>query len=87
MTKFILSFILVVILLLFLLPTYKNPVVIRNFINKEECDEVIKIATPKLKPSTMNVNNNIDTSIRKSDTAWIRYRESPIVDSIMQRCV
>jgi len=87
MTKFILSFILVVILLLFLLPTYKNPVVIRNFINKEECDEVIKIATPKLKPSTVNVNKNIDTSIRKSDTAWIRYRESPIVDSIMQRCV
>ena len=40
MTKFILSFILVVILLLFLLPTYKNPVVIRNFINKEEFHKV-----------------------------------------------
>ena len=87
MTKFILSFILVVILFLFLLPTYKNPVVIRNFINKEECDEIIKIATPRLKPSTVNVNKNVDTSIRKSDTAWIRYRESPTVDSVMQRCV
>ena len=56
MTKFILSFILVVILFLFLLPTYKNPVVIRNFINKEECDEIIKIATPRLKPSTVNLS-------------------------------
>ena len=56
MTKFILSFILVVILFLFLLPTYKNPVVIRNFINKEECDEIIILPTHGVKNS-LNVSN------------------------------
>lgn len=87
MTKFILLLILVVILLLIIIPKYKNPVVIKNFINNEECDEIIKLATPRLKTSTVSTNRNIDTSVRKSDTAWIRYKESPVVDSIMHRCL
>ena len=45
---------------------YQEPKVIKNFITKEYCDEIIKISKPHLKSSSISSCYNIDETIRKS---------------------
>ena len=75
-----------IVLLVYLLPTYPKPVVIENFINERECAYIIKQAKKELQASTVDKDRRVDEQIRKSETAWLS-TEDPIIRSVVERCV
>ena len=75
-----------IILLVYLLPTYHNPVVIENFLSEKECIHIKQEAKSKLQASTVDKDRRVDEQIRKSETAWLS-TEDPIVRSVVERCV
>jgi prolyl 4-hydroxylase len=75
-----------IVLLVYLLPTYPKPVVIENFINEKECAYIIEQAKSKLHVSTVDKDRRVDEQIRKSETAWLS-TEDPIVRRVVERCV
>jgi hypothetical protein len=84
--KMLLLLICIVLVLLYLVPTYPKPVVIREFLSDEEREYIIHEATDKLEPSSISIHGNVDTSYRKSDTAWLSL-EDPIIHEIANRCI
>jgi len=60
---------------------YQEPVVIKDFITKEYCDEIIKISKPLLKPSILD-NNIVDETIRKSKAIFLfdEFINKPIIE-------
>ena len=60
-----------IVLLVYLLPTYPKPVVIENFINEKECAYIIEQAKKELQVSTVDKDRRVDEQIRKSETAWL----------------
>ena len=75
-----------IILVIYMLPTYPEPVVIKNFISKEEREYIMKKAEDKLHPSTIRTERVLDEKIRKSETAWLSKRD-PVVRNIIERCI
>ena len=75
-----------IVLLVYLLPTYPKPVVIENFINERECAYIIEQAKKELQVSTVDKDRRVDEQIRKSETAWLS-TEDPIIRSVVERCV
>ena len=71
----------------FFIPIYEKPRVLKNVLSEDECEHIKKIAEPELKPSTIGGNFNINNSERKSETAWIRASEDPIVDKLIRKCI
>ena len=79
----ILAFILIV---LYLMPTYKEPQVISNFITDGERKHIIKKAKQKLHVSTVAEDRKIDKDIRDSETAWLDTND-PVIRNVMEKCV
>ena len=77
----------IVLIILHVLPKYREPIIVPNVLNKHECEHIKKISGKKLKASTVSLNRDLDNSIRKSETAWIKKGEDPVVDKIIQKCV
>ncbi len=75
-----------IILLVYLLPTYHKPVVIENFLSEKECIHIKQEAKSKLQASTVDMDKRVDEQIRKSETAWLS-TEDPIIRSVVERCV
>ena len=75
-----------IILLVYLLPTYHKPVVIENFLSEKECIHIKQEAKSKLQASTVDKDRRVDERIRKSETAWLS-TEDPIIRSVVERCV
>ena len=75
-----------IILLVYLLPTYPKPVVIENFLSEDECIHIKQEAKSKLYVSTVDKDRRVDEQIRKSETAWLS-TEDPIIRSVVERCV
>ena len=75
-----------IILLVYLLPTYPKPVVIENFLSEDECIHIKQEAKSKLHVSTVDKDRRVDEQIRKSETAWLS-TEDPIIRSVVERCV
>ena len=75
-----------IILLVYLLPTYHNPVVIENFLSEKECIHIKQEAKSKLQASTVDKDRRVDEQIRKSETAWLS-TEDPIIRSVVERCI
>ena len=73
-----------IILLVYLLPTYHNPVVIENFLSEKECIHIKQEAKSKLQASTVDKDRRVDEQIRKSETAWLS-TEDPIVRRVVER--
>ena len=71
----------------FFIPIYEKPRVLKNVLSEDECEHIKKIAEPELKPSTIGGNFNINNSERKSETAWIKASEDPVVDKLIRKCV
>jgi len=61
---------------------YVLPEIHADFISKNECDHILRIATPEFRES--RVVTGVDTKIRKSQTAWLK-RDEPVIASIIQR--
>jgi predicted 2-oxoglutarate/Fe(II)-dependent dioxygenase YbiX len=80
-------FILVIILLIiYLIPTYTKPIAIKNFISEDECQYIIKKAEKRLKTSTVSADMTVDKKTRDSETAWLELTD-PVVRRVAQRCV
>ena len=75
-----------IVLLVYLLPTYPKPVVIENFLSENERIHIKQKAESKLEVSTVAKNKKVDEKIRKSETAWLS-TEDPIVKSVVERCI
>ena len=76
-----------IVLLVYLLPTYPKPVVIENFINEKECAYIIEQAKKELQVSTVDKDRRVDERIRKSETAWLSGNTDYTVRRIIKKCV
>jgi alkylated DNA repair dioxygenase AlkB len=75
-----------IIIVLYLIPVYREPLVMKNFLTDEECEYIKKKAEKNLDTSTIGSDYRVDESVRKSETAWLP-REDPAVRNIMDRCL
>lgn len=75
-----------ILLILYIIPTYPSPKLLKNFVTESERRHIIREASGKLEQSSISHNKRIDESIRKSETAWLS-REDPVVQVIMERCL
>jgi predicted 2-oxoglutarate/Fe(II)-dependent dioxygenase YbiX len=76
----------IIILVVYLLPKYPTPRVLKSFLSDGECEHIMKEAKKNLETSTVTTSKKVDETVRKSDTAWLG-REDPIVLEIMERCL
>jgi len=60
-----------ILLVLYLLPTYPEPRVMKNFISEAERRHIISEASKSLETSTISHNKTVNEGIRKSETAWL----------------
>ena len=74
-----------ILLVLILRPTYREPVIIKGFLSDDECEYIKSIVKDKLKPSTISDQMVEDPTVRKSETAWIDHTD-PVIRNIMHRC-
>jgi hypothetical protein len=82
----IILFVSFLLIIWFFIPIYEKPRVIKGVLSKQDCDHIRKIAEPNLQPSTIGGDYEINNSERKSETAWIRASEDPIVDKLIRKC-
>lgn len=75
-----------IILVMYLLPTYPKPIIIENFLSEEERTHIMTEAKSKLQVSTVAKDRTVDESIRKSETAWLSL-DDPVVRGVVERCV
>jgi prolyl 4-hydroxylase len=83
MIPFLLALMLIV---LYLMPRYKKPQVISNFITDDERKYIMKKAETKFGVSTFAKDKKIDKTIRDSETAWLNTSD-PIIKNVMEKCV
>ena len=76
----------IIILVWYLIPTYKEPKVLSNFITDEEINHIKEKARDNLVTSTVAQNERIDKNQRDSETAWLDLKD-PIINQVVQRCV
>lgn len=75
-----------IVLVLCLLPTYKAPMILGDFISPEERQHIIKQAKERLSDSLVDTDGRIDKNVRQSQTAWLQ-KTDPVIRSVMERCV
>ena len=75
-----------ILLVIYLIPTYKKPKVVGNIVTKDECNYIIQKASENLKQSEVSINKEVDSTIRKSETAWID-KSDPVASKIIERCL
>ncbi len=75
-----------IVLVVYMLPTYPKPIIIENFLSENERIHIKQKAESKLEVSTVDKDRKVDEKIRKSETAWLS-TEDPIVKSVVERCV
>jgi predicted 2-oxoglutarate/Fe(II)-dependent dioxygenase YbiX len=75
-----------VLLVIFLIPLYKKPVVLPNFITDDEIDHIKNEASKNFKISTVSSTMTVDETIRKSETAWLDL-DDPVVKGVVERCI
>jgi predicted 2-oxoglutarate/Fe(II)-dependent dioxygenase YbiX len=78
--------IFIILLVWYLIPTYRKPVVIPNFISEEEIEHIKRESESKLKPSAVSLDFKVDESVRVSETAWLGLQD-PIINRVANRCV
>lgn len=75
-----------IVLIVYMLPTYPKPVIIENFLSEKERIHIKQRAESKLEVSTVDKDRRVNEQIRKSETAWLS-TEDPIVKSVVERCI
>lgn len=78
--------VVLIILVFFLFPTYKKPVIYRQLITEEERQHIMKVAESKLSSSRVGGNSDLNKDIRDSETAWLSSSD-PIVRNVIQKCL
>jgi prolyl 4-hydroxylase len=75
-----------IVLVIYLLPVYPEPVVFHEFLTPYERNYIIKKAEDKLTPSTVSKTKELVESVRKSETAWLSH-EDPVVMGVIEKCL
>ena len=83
----VLIFIILLLIIWFFIPIYRKPRIIKNVLSDEECEHIKQFATKRLQTSTISNDRKIDENIRKSETAWIKASEDPVVDKLIRTCI
>src|SRR5210317_1800816 len=83
----VILFVSFLLIIWFFIPIYEKPRVLKSVLSKQECDHIMKITEPNLKPSTVGSDYELDNSTRKSETAWLKASEDPIVDKLIRKCI
>ena len=83
----VLVLISIILLIWYFIPIYQEPKVIKNVLNKDECDHIMKIAHGKLHTSTVAKERTVDKKSRISETAWLKASDDPVVDKLIRKCV
>lgn len=83
----VILFISFLLIIWFFIPIYEKPRVLKNVLSEDECKHIQDTASKKLQTSTVSKNRDIDESIRKSETAWLKASEDPVVDKLIRKCV
>ena len=81
-----LALLALIVIVWFLIPRYQRPVKIPGVLTEEECAHIKRAALPRLHPSTVGGNHNVNTNIRQSETAWLG-RQDPVVRKLIDRCL
>ena len=76
----------IIILVLYLIPRYIKPRVIHNFLTDDERTYIIQEASERLETSKVSQQQDIDKSVRDSETAWLSF-DDPIIKRVAERCV
>jgi predicted 2-oxoglutarate/Fe(II)-dependent dioxygenase YbiX len=76
----------IILLVLYLIPTYEKPKIVRGLVTPEEREHIMKRAEKKLAVSTVAENRVIDKKIRDSETAWLDMSD-PVVKRVCEKCV
>ena len=83
----IILFVSFLLIIWFFIPIYEKPRVLKNVLREDECEHIKQLASKKLETSTVSKNRDIDENIRKSQTAWLKASEDPVVDKLIRKCV
>ena len=86
MNKVIL-FVSFLLIIWFFIPIYEKPRVLKSVLSEDECKHIQDIASKKLNTSTVSKSRDVDEKIRKSETAWLKASEDPVVDKLIRKCV
>jgi prolyl 4-hydroxylase len=78
--------VVLILLIIYLLPSYPKPRVMRNFLSESERRHIISEATNKLETSTISHSKTVDENIRKSETAWLD-KDDKVVRNVINRCL
>ena len=81
-----LTILFLILLVLYLIPTYREPRVVSNFITDEERSYIMREAHKKLNTSMVTQEAKVDKKIRDSETAWLSLND-PVVREVAERCV
>lgn len=76
-----------IVIVLVMLPTYKGPRVLENYMSPEECAHIITSANKTFDVSKLSNNSLVDTSVRDSQTSWLDHQEDPIIKAVVDRCM
>lgn len=74
-----------ILLVIFLIPAYRRPLVVPNFLSDEERLYIMDKARENLKTSEVSLKNDVDKSVRDSETAWLNF-DDPVIKDIVNRC-
>jgi predicted 2-oxoglutarate/Fe(II)-dependent dioxygenase YbiX len=86
MRRSFLVIVAIVVLCVLYRPKYHQPRVYKNLFSPETCDHIRNLASDILLPSTVSEDREVDTSIRKSKTAWLDPRKDDIVRQVIKTC-
>ena len=76
----------IVLILIYMLPMYREPMVIKGLLTDEERAHIMKEAEGKFHTSTISQLEHVDETVRKSETAWLSTND-PIVNDVITRCI
>lgn len=87
----IFSVMLILLIVWYFIPMYKQPRIIKKILNDEECDQIRQIATISLKPSMVidhaTGKHEVKSETRKCENASICSSTNPVVEKLIRKCL
>ena len=63
---------------------YTPPIIIKNFISKEEANQLVAIARPQMKKATIRGYETVK-GVRDSKTAWLKKYSNPLIKNMYRK--
>ena len=76
--------IVIILFLILIIPRYRKPVVLNNFLTDEECDKIKQMSENKLVDSSVGTTRKVSKEVRDSKSVFIS-KNDPFVASIYEK--